>query len=570
VNGTRRVFPLRSPGLVGTFPFDAGPVPKLLVSPGWAGRHRVQDPVGYASGILGYPVTLAPQGSFTAGLVVPLSGPATPPQVGGQSPRHWLARERDAVASMWRTKLNRASLDLPASAQPMVDTLRSSLAHILMTRDGPALRPGTRSYARSWIRDGAMMGSSLMRLGHENVGADFLRWYAPHQFDNGKVPCCVDDRGADPVPEHDSGGELISLTAELYRYTRDRAQLSEMWPHVERAVGYLDALRRSERVDANLAPDRRPFYGLLPASISHEGYSEKPMHSYWDDFWALRGYADAETIATALDRPEASRRLASQRAEFYDDLRASLRASVAVHGIAYVPASAELGDFDPTSTTVGFAQHGAGPLLPPDLVRATYERYWTEFSNRRAGQRPWDVYTPYELRTVGTFVRLGWSDRAHELLAFFLTGRRPPAWNQWAEVVAREARTPRFLGDMPHGWVASDFIGAALDLCAYEREPDHAMVLGAGVPLAWLDGQGVAVRHLRTPYGPLSYSIKRAGTRVMLNLRAREVPPGGFVLRWPGKDSPGAARINGRAAMWRDAELRIHELPATVVLEGVR
>jgi hypothetical protein len=33
-----------------------------------------------------------------------------------------------------------------------------------------------------------------------------LRWYAPHQFDNGKVPCCVDDRGADPVPEHDSGG----------------------------------------------------------------------------------------------------------------------------------------------------------------------------------------------------------------------------------------------------------------------------------------------------------------------------------------------------------------------------
>jgi hypothetical protein len=39
------------------------------------------------------------------------------------------------------------------------------------------------------------------------------------------------------------------------------------------------------------------------------------------------------------------------------------------------------------------------------------------------------------------------------------------------------------LGDIPHGWVASDFIGAALDLCAYEREPDHAMVLGAGVPL---------------------------------------------------------------------------------------
>ena len=26
---------------------------------------------------------------------------------------------------------------------------------VLVTRDGPVLRPGTRSYARSWIRDGA-------------------------------------------------------------------------------------------------------------------------------------------------------------------------------------------------------------------------------------------------------------------------------------------------------------------------------------------------------------------------------------------------------------------------------
>jgi hypothetical protein len=203
-------------------------------------------------------------------------------------------------------------------------------------------------------------------------------------------------------------------------------------------------------------------------------------------------------------------------------------------------------------------------------VEATYERYWTEFENRRTGRRAWDVYTPYELRTVGTFVRLGWRDRAHALLDFFLGSRRPAAWNQWAEVVARDMRTPRFLGDMPHGWVASDFIGAALDLFAYEREPDRAMVIGAGLPLAWLDGPGVAVRNLRTPYGPLSYSITRTGPRVILRLRARELPPGGFVLRWPGQEAPGPARINGRAAPWREAELSIHDVRATVILDSVR
>jgi hypothetical protein len=415
-----------------------------------------------------------------------------------------------------------------------------------------------------------MMASSLLRLGHANIAADFLRWYAPHQFDDGKVPCCVDDRGADPVPEHDSGGELIFLTAELYRYTDDRGLLEAMWPHVDRAARHLEALRQSERQDTNLAPDRRHFFGLLPASISHEGYSEKPMHSYWDDFWALKGYEDAEMIAGVLDRTEARTRLSAQGTEFRQDLHASLRASMAVHGISYVPASAELGDFDPTSTTVAVAQQGAGPLLPLEVLRSTYERYWGEFVDRRAGRKAWDAYTPYEIRTVGTFVRLGWRERAHELLAFFLAGRRPAGWNQWAEVVGQDPRRPRFVGDMPHGWVASDFIASALDVFAYERETDHAMVLGAGIPLEWLEGSGITVRNLRTPYGRLSYSVKRAGERLLMQLSADEVPPGGFVVQWPGRQSPGTTRVNGRAVRWHGTELRINELPATVAINGLR
>ena len=54
------------------------------------------------------------------------------------------------------------------------------------------------------------------------------------------MPCCVDDRGADPVPENDSHGELIFNIAELYRYTGDRALLEAMWPHVEGAVAYME------------------------------------------------------------------------------------------------------------------------------------------------------------------------------------------------------------------------------------------------------------------------------------------------------------------------------------------
>jgi glycogen debranching enzyme len=160
---------------------------------------------------------------------------------------HWLQQQHDLAAAVWREKLDRVTLQLPPSQQAIADTARSALAQILMSRDGVALQPGTRSYARTWVRDGAMMSEALLRSGHADAAGEFVRWYTPHQFHTGKVPCCVDARGADPVPENDSQGELIFAIAQWWRYSHDRAGLEKLWPHVERTVAYMDALRNSER-----------------------------------------------------------------------------------------------------------------------------------------------------------------------------------------------------------------------------------------------------------------------------------------------------------------------------------
>jgi hypothetical protein len=61
---------------------------------------------------------------------------------------------------------------------------------------------------------------------------------------------------------------------------------------------------------------------------------------------------------------------------------------------------------------------------------------------------------------------------------------RPLAWNHWAEVVWREPATPRFIGDMPHGWVGSDFIRSVTDMFAY-ADGDDALVIGAGIHPEW-------------------------------------------------------------------------------------
>src|SRR6185503_6004770 len=134
--------------------------------------------------------------------------------------------------------------------------------------------------------------------------------------------------------------------------------------------------------------------------------SDRPAYSYWDDFWSLAGYTDAVGMARALNRSDVAPR-AERREQFRSDLQASLRQSIVQHGIDYLPASADRGDFDPTSTTIALSVAGDQAELPQRELQQTFERYWQEFRRHREGTAQWTVYTPYELRQVGAFVRLG-------------------------------------------------------------------------------------------------------------------------------------------------------------------
>jgi glycogen debranching enzyme len=88
-------------------------------------------------------------------------------------------------------------------------------------------------------------------------------------FGDGRVPCCVDRSGADPVPENDSNGEWIYLIMEYYRYTRDVGFLIEMWPHVVKAVDYIEYMRSQRITEPYRTAEKRAYYGLVPESISH-------------------------------------------------------------------------------------------------------------------------------------------------------------------------------------------------------------------------------------------------------------------------------------------------------------
>jgi hypothetical protein len=558
----------------GAVTFDQGEVAEWLLRGEIPPAERVDDPFGHASAALAWDLELAPGDSADVYLEAPFHvGPpatagfdsaATPG--GSAQPSAGFDAALAETADRWRERLTRVGLDLPGEAARLADILRSNVAYVLINRDGPAIQPGSRAYDRSWIRDGALTSTALLRVGHPEVVRDFIEWFAGFQYPSGKVPCCVDDRGAGPVPEHDSHGELIYLVAEYVRFTGDTTLARAMWPHVTAAAEYIDSLRLTRLGPEYESGEKRRFRGLLPESISHEGYSAKPVHSYWDDFFALRGLEDAVELAATLGEREAAERFATIRDAFREDFHASIRLTVEHHGIDYIPGSADLGDFDATSTTIGIAPGGELERLPERELLRTFERYWEEHQ-RRVRQGDWEAYTPYELRVVGTFVRLGWKDRAYELLDFFLDHLRPSGWNAWAEVVWREPRTPKFIGDLPHTWVGSDYIRSLLDLFAYEREDDGALVVGAGIDEEWArDSAGVRARGLQTRWGRLDIEIGAAGDSATVRLEGDLAPPGGIAVRSPLGDPIVGATIDGRTAeVNEDGEVIVRTLPVQVV-----
>ena len=92
--------------------------------------------------------------------------------------------------------------------------------------------------------------------------------------------------------------------------------------------------------------------GLLPVSVSHEGYLAQPVHSYWDDFWALRGLHDAVELARAArrasSRRSAGRRCAARFARLA--VRLDRGRPARERNLDFIPGSIEWADFDPTAT----------------------------------------------------------------------------------------------------------------------------------------------------------------------------------------------------------------------------
>ncbi|MBL9144599.1 MAG: hypothetical protein JNM99_13045 [Verrucomicrobiaceae bacterium] len=500
----------------GAMTFDEGNLVERLIEGRLPSRDEVDDDVGFASGVLSIELKL---------------------QAGESREFHLGTSTTSARPFDWKAKLSPERWSCANGGAEVLRAMHTAMGHVLLTRSGPALQPGPRRYTRSWIRDGTIMSAALLRMGCADEVREFIDWYAPHQRADGFVPCCVDRDGVDWLVEHDSHGQFIALIADYVRFTGDEVPMKRHWLRVVKAVNFIE-----RSLEAN---------GLMPISASHEGYLAQPVHSFWDGFWTWRGLRDAVWLADRLGKKTKWQTLMERVRE---SLARAIQGTRAKKQLDYNPGSVEWADFDPTATANAITLLDVPEQLDRTAIEWTFDKYLIDWRRKRTGELPWTNYTPYEIRIIGALVRLGLREAALELLRFCMSDRRPLAWNQWPEIAWRDPLAPAHIGDVPHTWIAAEFVLAVRSLFVFEDETRQQLVLAAGIDAEWMKGNGIRLSDVPTIFGRLDFSLVRASASSVKCLIAGNVAAsGGLVLRPPLK-------VKHLEVLQGQAELRRNEV----------
>lgn len=543
--------------------FERGVMPETLTA---------SDGEGKTSMGLQYSLAVEPGASADVVLVYPLHAASAVPESFVAAPSAAFDQAWAEQAAAWRQTLNTPDIRMPEKR--LVNFLKSNKAYVLINRDPPWFKPGSRNYSHGWMRDGALTGVAMMRLGRPDLAVAFIKAFSGFVGDNGWVPYMILESGnpigfnANPDSgegqEYDSQGEFAFIVRQAYDYTRDEEMLKQAYPKVAAALRYAKALRERRKTDEyRNDPEKQAYFGVLPESNSHEGYYPA-KHSYWDDIWLLRGYKDGVYLAGRTGNTNDAAWMRAEEEDLRTCMYNSMLKVIGLHGMKNLPGCVELGDSDPTSTSVAIMVADETDRLPQPYGLATFDLYYTNFSKRLVPGGE-DTFTPYESRNADVFVRLNQRERALTVLRYF-TGQssRPHNWNHLAEVVHAKMRSPSYIGDMPHTWCGSDYINAVRSIFVFEH--NGSLVLASGVDPAWLD-EGVSVQGLPTQVGDVSYDFRKEGEGYVFTASGTAVPRDGFVIWLPEPLAGLSAEVDGMPVEITDGAIRFAKLPAAIKLK---
>ncbi|WP_078868496.1 hypothetical protein [Streptomyces sp. NRRL B-1347] len=482
----------------------------------------------------------------------------------------------EANRAFWTAKLLGQGVrpELPEPVAHLADRFVQARAQLLVLSDHGEIHPGPTVYDSFWIRDSSVEATACSLVGDTALAEHQLGTHYPLRFNRGTGrigPCAEygfyggphekDDR------EWDSNGQALWAIGRFDRTRgRDAAFGAKLYaPYVVDAARWLR--------------DNRDQYGLLHSGWSAEHLGERDKPHYWDDLWALAGLYEAARLAERIGTPEVAELWAA-----FDDLKRATAASIRWvlaeqrrrgDWETYIPTGpGDVGRRD--STMIGAAAYfhplrlHMGGKLGDDVDRAARFTLDTMYAHFVTGgfrhEAAWNAYGPYlTMQLAHAYLLAGDPARMDALLGWTVAAASPRtedravalgAWNeQHAFPIASDyGEVPHrhwYMGDIPHGWAAAEYLLLVRDILFFEADEDRDphVYVAPGVRPHWVpDGAAVAVGAAPTLFGaPFGYRLAHDAGERTVTVDVTDAPEGVRYV-YPCRFGPvRAATADGRA-----------------------
>jgi len=464
-----------------------------------AARREVECRVGMANAAALYAPD--PAGRHRVRVEVPLEGSAP-----------------EAPAEDWRgVHSGCAELAIPdAHLADLFDAARTNL--VLFSVDD--IVPGPYTYRRFWFRDACIIVHALLAGGYIERARQALDRFPERQKATGYFHS--------QEGEWDPNGQVLWAYGQFASLTGET--LPERWLHaMERGARWI--ARKRMRADAGPG-----IGGLLPAGFSAEHLGPNDYY-YWDDWWALAGLQAAARVLHAHGRQRRAARAATEADSLRHAIHASLASIPTTQSGGAMPAAPgrRLDAGAIGSLVADYPLH----LLPPgDAWTLNTIDYLQARSFHRGGFFQNMIHSginPYlTLDIAQSLLRAGQADRAWPLIRTVADLASPTG--QWPEAIHPHT-AGGCMGDGQHAWAAAEWVMILRAL--FVREEDQALVLGAGVPEAWLhQGETLSFGPTPTRWGPVTVTITTEGAEPTVQMQGQ----------WRGEPPTIEARLPGRPA----------------------
>ncbi|MGW0531297.1 hypothetical protein [Streptomyces sp. NPDC003032] len=517
------------------------------------GARQAQDQIaGMCSAAFAWPFRVVDDETFELDVRLPVdlySGAADLTEITATPAAELEAANR----TFWTSKLLDQGLQprLPRPVSHLTDLFRQSRSQLLILSDGGEIHPGPTVYDSFWIRDSSVEATACSLVGDAALAEHQLGTHYPLKFNRGTGrigPCAEygfyggpherDDR------EWDSNGQALWA---IGRFDRTKGP----------AGAFGAKLYTPYVIDgARWLRDNRDQYGLLHSGWSAEHVGERDKPHYWDDLWALAGLYEAARLAERIGSPDVSELWA-----VFDDMKRATAASI--HWVleeqrrrgaweTYIPTGpGDVGRLD--STMIGTAAFfhplrlHMGSKLGPDIDRAARFTLDTMYAHFVSGgyrhEAAWNAYGPYlTTQLAHAYLLAGDPVRTDALLGWIVGASFPRAegravalgaWNeQHAFTIASDFHeVPSrhwYMGDIPHGWAAAEYLLLIRDILLFEADEDRDphVYIAPGVRPHWVpDGDTVAVESAPTLFGePFGYRLTHDADERTVAVEVTEAP----------------------------------------------